>query len=147
MQAVVELQRMGFELTTDGEKIRYRYTKEGNPDALRTEYMLQRLKGNKAAAIDYLMAAAKPLIRPRDEQITAMVETVRDQATAAGWKPEQLDELPRIIKMFPAISEIGTITRQGICLFQRWPDGSFRGGLTYYNNETDQPWLKRIGRN
>jgi len=86
MQAVRELERLGFRFTIAGEKLRYQYAGEGQPDPAKVRPLLEELKANKQEAIAYLWQ--RNIHRTKPEQKTKIFGRKREEK-----KPVTLDQV------------------------------------------------------
>lgn len=85
---------------------------------------------------------------PARSQAAAKVDAVRDRAITLGWSHDQLYRTDGIayrdwglVRFLGENDEIGEITTQYIEI----KNAKARNSLRFYNNEVDQPWVRRVG--
>lgn len=152
MQAIQQMESMGYTFTINNESIKYQFTGNNKPDISRITVLMAELKKDKQSAIRYLQGAGqneytRPIIQSKkvDDTLLAknIISGIEEQALLLGWKLSQLAELEKTLPCFIPC-QIGLMTPRSICIEIFHSDGSIRGAVTYYNNEVDQPWLKHI---
>lgn len=152
MQAIQELESLGYVFTIAGDSLRYRFVGHNRPNSNKVLICLNEIRANKAKAIRYLQDREKSgflgkvnklpdnISAGSREVSIAKVTAIKEQAAALGWQEDQLERLTVIIKACPC--EIGHICRQSIQLHMVDNDGNFRGSSRFYNMRVNQPWFQ-----
>lgn len=88
-----------------------------------------------------------PPVRPAvqvNKETLAMeqINIIEIQARSLGWGRDQLDELAGVMKVFMPC-RVGIIRPEVIGILLLDANGEIRGGNSFYNMRTEQPWIKR----
>ena len=151
MQAIQELESLGYVFTILGDSLRYRFVGHNRPNSNKVTMCLNEIKENKAEAIRYLQDREKNgflgKVNKLPDNISAgdvsiqKVAVIKQQAAALGWQDDQLEQLIKIMTAYYPC-KIGHICRQSIEIEMMHNDGSIRGSNRFYNMRVDQPWIK-----
>ena len=152
MQAIQELESLGYVFTIAGDSLRYRFEGHNRPNSNKVLICLNEIRANKVKAIRYLQNQEKSGVLGKGSKLPddsfasskelaiAKVTAIKEQAAALGWHEDQLERLTMILKACPC--EIGHICRQSIQLHMVDNDGNIRGSSRFYNMRVNQPWFQ-----